>query len=352
MKILVVNLMQIGDLVLTTPIFRAIKTAHPDFFLAAAVNKSFAELLKFNPFLDRLFEFDKASWSNSFKVIRDIRNLNFDLCINLNRSERACLIATASGANLIIGYAKPPFYPFFDCVCPNLKRIVHQVISHFKVLDAAGLHLPLAKSDVFIGDTLLNLSLPDNIVAFNVGASWPSKRWLPVFFANVANHLLARGFYIALLGSNQDLPIVNLVSNFITDMRRVLIFTGNFSLLQLAAFFDYCRLLISNDSGPLHIAAARNLPAISIFGSSPTIGFAPWAPSHSIIKSPAPCHPCYKQECPLQGADNMMCMQKVSPAVVIKYAKELLAKYDKPAKDLPHIQGAYECKIIDLAKEN
>ena len=48
----------------------------------------------------------------------------------------------------------------------------------------------------------------------------------------------------------------------------------------------------------------------------------------------------------------MMCMQKVSPAVVIKYAKELLAKYDKPAKDLPHIQGAYECKIIDLAKEN
>lgn len=61
MKVLVINLMQIGDLVLTTPVFRAIKTAHPDFFLAAAVNRDFADLVKFNPFINRLFTVDKRS---------------------------------------------------------------------------------------------------------------------------------------------------------------------------------------------------------------------------------------------------------------------------------------------------
>lgn len=316
MKILIVNLMQIGDLVLTTPVFRALKSAHPDFFLAAAVNKNFAELVRFNPFLNQVFEVDKSSWTNSLKVIRAIRAGHFDLCINLNRSERACAAATLSGATRIVGYAKPPFSLFFDTVCPNLKRSVHQVISHFKVLDAAGFHLPLAKSDVFIGNTTLE-PLPDNIIAFNVGASWPSKRWLPCYFASVANHFLNRGFHVAFLGSKADSPIVDECLAFIPDKSNVLVLTGKLSLLELAAFFDKCRLLVSNDSGPLHIAAARDCPAVSIFGSSPTIGFAPWNHNHVIIKSPAPCHPCYQHSCPT----DFKCMSLIRAEEVIKEAE-------------------------------
>ncbi|MBR2775205.1 MAG: glycosyltransferase family 9 protein [Selenomonadaceae bacterium] len=357
MKILVVNLMQIGDLVLTTPVFKALKLHNPNNFIAAAVNKQFAQLVQFNPFLNRVFTIDKHSLSQSFHTLKLIRRERFDLCINLNRSERACAVSILSGANLIIGYSKSLFYPFFDSVCPNLKRSVHQIISHFNVLDKAGFHdLPIPNTDVFIGDTNLDSFMKSNfphkpqIVAFNVGASWLSKRWLPEYFAKVASHLINRGFHVAFLGSIDDLPLVKLCTSSIPYSNRLHVFTGQFSLLQLAAFFDHCRLLITNDSGPMHIAAARNLPALSIFGSSPTIGFSPRLHSHTILFSSLRCQPCYKQKC--EGREYMKCMKIISPEVVIKYALEMLAQFDKPAKDLPIIEGAYDCKIIDLAKQN
>lgn len=343
--------MQIGDLVLTTPLFRAIKAAYPNYFLAAAVNSNFADLVRFNPFINLLFDINKRSFSSTRYALHTIRNLNFDLCINLNSSERASTLAIASGAKLIVGYANFPFSLFFNLVSPNLNRVMHQVRSHFLVLRQAGfLNLNLQKSDVFLGNTTLNLNLPDNIVAFNCGASWPSKRWLPEFFAQLANALIQRGFYIAILGSSSDLPIAQLVASLIHDKSHLLSFTGKFSLLQLAAFFDKCKLLISNDSGPLHIAAARNLPAVSIFGSSPTIGFAPWLNSHILIKSPAPCHPCYKHVCPRRGDSFMACMKAIPPDFVLNVSLDLLASRDTSTHD-QHF-GDFDCKIIDLAKQN
>ena len=345
--------MQIGDLVLTTPVFRAIKSAFPNHFLAAAVNKDFADLIRFNPFLDNIFQIDKHSLKSFISSIQAIRQAHFNLTINLNQSERASSLAILSGADNIVGYAKPPFSLFFDKVVPNLKRTTHQIISHFNVLDYAGFHLPLAKSDVFIGDTNVNHFLrlfPNDpqIVAFNVGASWQSKRWLPEYFAFLADNLIIRGFNVAFLGSYADFPIVNDCLAFMKYKPVVL--TGKFNLLQLAAFFDCCRLLISNDSGPMHIAAARNLPAISIFGSSPVIGFKPWLHSHSLFQSHAPCHPCYKHVCPLKGDGFMRCMKEIAPEYVLKKALEMLSAFDKPAKDLPIIPGAFDCKVI--AKQN
>lgn len=314
--------MQIGDLVLTTPVFRAIKTAHPDCYLAAAVNQDFADLVKFNPFIDSLFTVDKRSLKSLASTIRDIRRVRFDLCINLNRSERASAIAALSGANRIVGYSKPGFSLAFDTVCPNLKRVMHQIYSHFKVLDAAGFgNLTIPSPEVFIGNTRLNLHLPDNLVAFNVGASWASKRWLPSYFANVACQLLSRGFHVAFLGSKADIPIVDECLAAIPDKRNVLVLTGKLSLLELAAFFDYCRLLITNDSGPMHIAAARNCPAVAIFGSSPTVGFTPWHPRHFVIKATVPCHPCYNHSCP---RGDLLCMKSISPQLVLDNANTLL----------------------------
>lgn len=296
--ILVINLMQIGDLVLTTPIFHAIKSAFPNYFLAAAVNRHFSELVKFNPFIDKLFEIDKASLLSTCHTIKAIRNHHFDLTVSLNDSERALAVALLSNSSRLVGYAKPPFSLFFDTTVPNLKRSTHQILSHFNVLKQAGLNLNLAPVEVFIPNHIQNhinafwanhFNTADKVVAFNVGASWPSKRWLPDYFHSLALSLINQGFHVAFLGSVADWPIVNLASNNILS-DHLHIFTGQFSLLQLAAFFDHCHLLISNDSGPMHIAAARNLPALSIFGSSPVTGFSPWLHSHTLIKSPTLCH--------------------------------------------------------------
>ena len=237
---------------------------------------------------------------------------------------------------------------------------MHQVYSHFKVLDVAGFHnLSNFGLEVFIPDTILSdmrtffrANFPDaaSVIAFNVGASWTSKRWHPEYFAEVANALLERGFHIAFLGSKADLPIVNQCLSFITPSERLHMFTGQFNLLQLAAFFDFCHLLITNDSGPLHIAVARNLPSVSIFGSSPVMGFYPFSNHHILIKTPVPCHPCYKHTCPLSNDSFMQCMRSVPPEVVLKYSLELISTFNRAAKDLPRINDDYECKVIDLAK--
>ena len=219
MKILIVNLMQIGDLVLTTPVFEAIKKAYPDAFLAAAVNNQFSILVDFNPYLDHVFKVDKSSFSSFFRTLNLIRNEHFDFAFNLNRSERASALTAFSNAAFIAGYAKPPFNFLFNRVHPNRNRSMHQIFSHFFVLNDAGFNLNPCQPSIFIPQYIQDrinrfwdshFKPSDTVVALNVGASWPSKRWLPSYFALLADSLFNRGCRVVFLGSSSDSPIVNL----------------------------------------------------------------------------------------------------------------------------------------------
>lgn len=360
MKILVVNFMQIGDLILTTPVFRALRNACPDAFLAAAVNKAFAELVSNNPCLNQVFQLDKSSWKSFFSLLRQVRALHFDLCINLNRSERASAFAALSGAKSIIGYAKPPFSFLFNEVLINKNQEMHQVFAHFRVLNVAGftdlkhngLEIFLPKTATDFASNFFCKHFPANakVIAFNIGASWSSKRWPPHYFAQVAESFLMRGFHVVFLGSKSDLPLVNLCTSLIINKSNLHIFTGRFSLIQLAAFFDHCYLLITNDSGPMHIAVARNLPSVSVFGSSPVTGFFPFANNHYLIKSPAPCHPCRNHSCKLLNDDFMTCMFSVPPSVVFFFSLLLLSSGGFPDKKSPQPPCDYYCNVVHLDK--
>lgn len=356
MNILIINFMQIGDLMLTTPVFHALKLHDPNCNIALAADARFRDLVRHNPFINQFFFHDKRSLKDLLGIIRDVRHHHFDFCINLHRNERASALAAASGANRIIGYSKPGFSLAFDSVVPNLKNQMHQVYSHFNVLGKAGFHnLFNPGLELFIPDDISvdmnrfwyeHFNQNDKVVAFNVGASWPSKRWLPEYFAQCADTLIESGFHAAFLGSADDLPIVNSCVSFMHHKPHI--FTGQFSLLQLAAFFDHCRLLITNDSGPMHIAVARNLPLVTVFGSSPVIGFYPFNSNDFLIKSPVHCHPCFNHLC--NNNIPMACMKAVTPDIALKYSFELLDKYGQSAKDIPRVYGDYDCKIVELDK--
>lgn len=332
MKILIVNLMQIGDLVLTTSVFEALRKKFPNAFIAAAVNKSFAQLVDYNPFLDRVFHVDKSSWRNFFTNLSEIRALEFDFAFNFNRSERASALAALSNAKRIAGYSKPGFALMFSRVDLNLNRQMHQVFSNFHVLNNAGLDVEPCRTFINVPDDiskrvhnlwLKHFNQNDNVIAFNVGASWASKRWLPQYFAQLANMLTLRNYHIAFVGSKADLPIVNECLSFISDKRNVHVFTGKFSLLELTAFFDHCNLIVTNDSGPMHIAVARNRPTLSFFGSSPVTGFYPFHSDSVLLKSKAPCHPCYKHSCPRR---DLLCMALIRPQLAFLAAIFILSR--------------------------
>ncbi len=381
MKILVINLMHLGDLMLVTPTLTTLRKNFPAAHLALLADKKLADLVQWNKNLDECILIDKKGIDDhllSFiKFIFKIRAKKFDLVINLHRNERASALAAFSGAKKIVGYSKPFFSMFFDKVLlnPSIARHIkrgfkveyvpgsqHQVYSHFDVLREAcgiekifdnGLEMWIPEEIEREAEKIFRDNFGDTkVIAFNIGASWLTKRWLDSYFAECADILIERGYGIAFLGGTMDKEIV---SGCVEKMRhkdseRLKIFTGEFSLAILAGFLDNCVLFLTTDSGPMHIGVARNIPIVTMFGASPVPGFFPYDAKDVLIRTPEPCHPCGKHICPRAGDDNLACMKKIPVDVVMKYVFELLEAYGEPAKKIPRVHGAYECRVIEVAK--
>ena len=381
MKILVINLMHLGDLMLVTPTLTTLRKNFPTAHLALLADKKLADLVQWNKNLDECILIDKKGIDDhlpSFiKFIFKIRAKKFDLVINLHRNERASALAAFSGAKKIVGYSKPFFSMFFDKVLlnPSIARHIkhglkveyvpgsqHQVYSHFDVLREAcgiekifdnGLEMWIPEEIEREAEKIFRDNFGDTkVIAFNIGASWLTKRWLDEYFAECADVLIERGYGIAFLGGTMDKEIVSgcVEKMRYKDSERLKIFTGQFSLAILAGFLDNCVLFLTTDSGPMHIGVARNIPIVTMFGASPVPGFFPYDAKDVLIKSPEPCHPCGKHICPRAGDDNLACMKKIPVEVVMKYVFELLEAYGEPAKKIPRVHGAYECRVIEVAK--
>lgn len=366
-NILVINLMHIGDLMLVTPVLRTLRTNYPKARISLLADKKLADLVQYNRHIDECLLIDKKGRDDSLpsfiKYIWGIRKKKFDLVINLHRNERASAIAAFSGADRIVGYAKPGFALLFDQVLPNLKAVKHQIHSHFDVLEQAvgidriddgGLEMWLPEAAVRSAAKIWqeNFAPDKKVVAFNIGASWKTKRWIDTYFARCADELLAKGYGVAFFGGPMD---TELVEDCIAQMKHrdssdIKVFTGKVSLGELGALLKNCALFLTTDSGPMHVGVSQNVPVVTMFGASPVPGFYPYDARDVLIKTPEPCHPCGIHECPKQGVDNMACMKKITVEIVMQYVWELLGKYEKLTGKMPREYGKYECRVIDMAK--
>lgn len=366
-NILVINLMHIGDLMLVTPVLRTLRANYPKARISLLADKKLADLVQYNRHIDECLLIDKKGRDDSLpsfiKYIWGIRKKKFDLVINLHRNERASAIAAFSGADRIVGYAKPGFSLLFDQVLPNLKAVKHQIHSHFDVLEQAvgidriddgGLEMWLPEEAVRSAEKIWQESFaPDKkVVAFNIGASWRTKRWIDTYFARCADELLEEGYGIAFFGGPMDTELVEacIAQMKHGDSQEVKVFTGRVSLGELGALLKKCALFLTTDSGPMHVGVSQNVPIVTMFGASPVPGFYPYDAKDVLIKTPEPCHPCGIHECPKQGADNMACMKRITVDIVMRYVRELLAEYGDMAGNVPREYGRYECRVIDMAK--
>ncbi|MBP5200628.1 MAG: glycosyltransferase family 9 protein [Schwartzia sp.] len=367
-NILVINLMHIGDLMLVTPVLRTLRANYPSARLTLLADKKLRDLVEFNPHIDECMLIDKKGKDDHFgaffRFIMGVRRKQFDLVVNLHRNERASAIAAFSGAKRIVGYAKPGFSLFFDEVLPNKKAVMHQIHSHFEVLtkacgvtriDDGGLEMEIPPGMDDEAARLWRENFPEGkkVVAFNIGASWPTKRWLDEYFAECADRLLSRGYGVAFYGGPMDEEIV---SSCLSKMKRkddenVRVFTGKVSLGVLAGMLRRSALFLTTDSGPMHVGVAMNMPIVTMFGSSPVPGFYPYDAKDVLVKTPEPCHPCGIHICPKKGDDNMACMKKIPVDVVMRYVDELLDEYGDAVGAWPEHYGQYECRVIDLEKE-
>lgn len=364
-NILVINLMHIGDLMLVTPVLRTLRSFYGEARLTLLADKKLRDLVEHNETLDECMLIDKKGTDdhlvNFIKFIKKIREKKFDLVINLHRNERASALAAFSGARRIVGYSKPGFSLLFDEVLPNKKPIMHQIHSHFEVLQKAcgvtkfddrGLEMVLPPGADEEAQALWdeNFSPGKKVIAFNIGASWETKRWLDGYFAECADDLISRGYAIAFFGGPMDEEIVR---ECIKKMKRrdsgdVKIFTGKVSLGVLAAMLKRCALFLTTDSGPMHVGVAMNVPIVTMFGSSPVPGFYPYDAKDILIKTPEKCHPCGIHICPKKGDDFMGCMKHMPPSVIMDAVNKLLEKYEGMTGNWPPHQGEYQCQVIEL----
>ncbi len=386
-NILVINLMHLGDLMLATPVLRTLRTNYPDARITLLADSKLADIVKYNRHLDECLFIDKKGKDNHMgaflKWILDLRKMKFDLVINLHRNERASALAAFSGAGRIVGYSKPLFSLFFDMVMPNpsiARHVVegplsvvlpkrrkyvpgwkHQVHAHLEVLEkAVGIEvLDDGGLEMWISDEMEQqaeilwkecYSAEDKVVAFNIGASWETKRWVDDYFAECADILLEEGYGVAFLGGPMDLEMVEACISKMKQKSnpRLAVFTGRVGLGVLGGILKRCVLFLTTDSGPMHVGVAMNVPIVTMFGASPVPGFYPYDAKDVLLRSPEPCQPCGIHRCPRQGDDNLACMKRITVEMVMKYVRELLETYGEPALKIPRNYGQYECRVVEL----
>ena len=140
--------------------------------------------------------------------------------------------------------------------------------------------------------------------------------------SHLCDALLERGYGVAYFGGTMDLELVQQTLKLMQhkDHQNLAVFTGKMTLLELAAMLKKCTALVTNDSGPMHVAVAMKVPLVSMFGASPVMGFSPYNETSVILKSPIACHPCCSHECKI----GLQCMKDISVQLVLEKTLELM----------------------------
>ena len=159
-----------------------------------------------------------------------------------------------------------------------------------------------------------------NLVAINPMARWETKLWEPELFATLADRILQDvSCRIVFTGSKDDRPVIeNIASNM---KHRPLNFAGRTRLKELAALYDRCRLLITTDTGPMHMAAAMGCPVVALFGPTSPLRTGPYGSKHRVMTSGAACSPCFKKTC-----HEWSCMRDITVERVHDAVKQVLSR--------------------------
>lgn len=329
-KIVVRGTNWIGDAVMTTPALSALRTQFPDAEIVMLANPLVAELFEFHPHVDRVMIYDRKGYHRGIagfiRIVKELRSQKFDAAILLQNAIEAALLAVFSGIPRRAGYTTDGRrlllnYPV--TVTAHDKRMHHtdyycQLLQRLGINDGDGqLCLACTEEEKAWAASVLE---SDNVIAINPGAAYGSaKRWLPERFATVADTLAKRyDAKIVLTGGPGEKEIGKDIAAAMTVPSINMV--GKTSVRQMMAILAHSRLLVSNDSGPMHVASAFAVPIVAVFGSTDHTTTCPASESVKIVRKETECAPCLLRQCPT----DHRCMTAISADDVLEAAYELL----------------------------
>lgn len=291
--------------------------------------RAVSELFSAAPELSRVVVYDDkgphAGLSGKWSLAGMLRRHGFDLAVLFQNAFEAAFLAWLAGIPRRYGYATDGrvFFLTTPVAVPSRSRGVHQVEYYWNLLKPLGLSGGASSPTLCVTadesrqlDIRLagaEVGLSDIVIGINPGSTYGSaKRWLPERFAEVAQRLAER------IGQDENAQVVVVIlgargeESLGTDIAaringRSVVLSGGTTIRELMAVVKRCRLLITNDTGPMHIAAACGVPVVAVFGPTDSHATAPYGQERSIVREAVDCAPCLLRECPI----DHRCMTRI-----------------------------------------
>ena len=318
-RILVIRVDRLGDVILSTPVVQALRQQYPHAFIAMMVRPACEDVVKGNPYLNEVILYEKEGRHRSIwgtiRFSRTLRRHAFDTAVVLHPSNRSHWIPWLAGIPIRIGYDRKTGWLLTHRL-PHHKQegSKHESIYTLELLQPLGITSPPSPRPVVPIQPRANQRVEmllaergvrpeERLVAMHPSASCISKRWMPERFAQVADRLIVeQGVRICLVAGEADAMYAHQVAQAMRQ--EVVDFADELSVAELAALLRRCRLLISNDSGPVHVAAAVGTPVVDIFGRNQR-GLSPmrWGPvgeGHVILHKEVGCVTCLAHNCDIE----------------------------------------------------
>lgn len=307
----------VGDVILMTPALTAVRRAFPLATITALARPSVADLLTASPDVNEVMRDEThgraGGFSGRLALIREVRRRGFDLAIVFPHAFEAALVATLAGIPIRVGYRTEGRGWLFTHPVRRRPSRRHQIYHYLDLVEAFGITpdhagpvLRLSVEAIQEADRLLGQAGVRSdavLIGLNPGAAYgPAKRWPADRYAALAALLEARyGVTPIILGGPADREAAGeVMARYEADHRRRLIsLAGQTGLLGAAAVIARCHVVVTNDSGLMHIAAAVGVPVVALFGPTDPVLTGPVGHGHTVLRQAVPCSPCRFRDCPI-----------------------------------------------------
>lgn len=347
MNILIVKLSAIGDVLHTLPALNAIREAYPSARITWLIEEAAAPLITGHPALDRILVSRRKSWVREIRegrwkpaireaagLIRMLRDTRYDLVFDFQALLKSGVLIALTRGRRKIGFGRgmehqEHSYLFLNERLPPVGMNIHAIFRNLMMLESAGIHsrsivynLPIREDDrrtvmQLLARSAIAASRP--LICINPVAKWETKLWGNARFSELGDRLAERyGVCPVFTGAPEDRETVHQI---LSQMRHPGVdLTGKTTLKTLAALYESADVLISTDTGPMHLGAAVETPVVALFGPTAPWRTGPMGDSHPVIRAGLPCSPCFKRRCPTRE-----CMDRISVEQVLAAVERVLS---------------------------
>ncbi len=336
-KILVVRLSSIGDIILTTPLLRSLKTKYPGAQITFLIKEQYKELLASSPYVDKLITFNKK---DGFSGLTDIKNRlkeeKFDLFLDIHKNWRSRYLRLGIGAKKVTSYNKLIFkrtlliwfkINLYGKIKPVYERYFDSVRDQGIKYDGRGTQIHVPDAAVHKVKTVLEAAgyhFNGPLVILCPGATYFNKKWKPEGFVETARYLTReKSAFVVIHGGPEDKVLCSGIAR--TAGSGCVSLAGMFSLSESAALLKSATLVIANDSGLLHLAQSQKVPVVGIYGpTTRELGYFPVELNSTVVETELSCRPCTHNgldKCPKK---HFRCMNDITAESVIKAALQYI----------------------------